>query len=127
MRPKRDGLNIVPFIDVMLVLLAIVLSVSTFIAQGGIKVELANSKNAVTLPNIDKALVISVDDSNNIYINNKISSINEVENSIKNINKDTFVEIKNDKNSKFETFISIIDVLKIHKHENFTIALEKNE
>ena len=62
MRPKRDGLNIVPFIDVMLVLLAIVLSVSTFIAQGGIKVELANSKNAVTLPNIDKALVISVDD-----------------------------------------------------------------
>lgn len=100
MRPKRDGLNIVPFIDVMLVLLAIVLSVSTFIAQGGIKVELANSKNAVTLPNIDKALVISVDDSNNIYINNKISSINEVENSIKNINKDTFVEIKNDKNSK---------------------------
>ncbi len=127
MRPKRDGLNIVPFIDVMLVLLAIVLSVSTFIAQGGIKVELANSKNAVTLPNIDKALVISVDDSNNIYINNKISSINEVENSIKNINKDTFVEIKNDKNSKFETFISIIDVLKTYKHENFTIALEKNE
>lgn len=127
MRPKRDGLNIVPFIDVMLVLLAIVLSVSTFIAQGGIKVELANSKNAVTLPNIDKVLVISVDDSNNIYINNKISSINEVENSIKNINKDTFVEIKNDKNSKFETFISIIDVLKTYKHENFTIALEKNE
>ena len=127
MRPKRDGLNIVPFIDVMLVLLAIVLSVSTFIAQGGIKVELANSKNAVTLPNIDKALVISVDDSNNIYINNKISSINEVENSNKNINKDTFVEIRNDKNSKFETFISIIDVLKTHKHENFTIALEKNE
>ncbi|WP_334096382.1 biopolymer transporter ExbD, partial [Helicobacter typhlonius] len=38
--PKKDGLNIVPFIDVMLVLLAIVLSVSTFIAQGQIKVEL---------------------------------------------------------------------------------------
>ena len=57
MRHKRDGLNIVPFIDIMLVLLAIVLSVSTFIAQSGIKVELANSKNAATLPNINKALI----------------------------------------------------------------------
>ncbi|MEE9104639.1 biopolymer transporter ExbD, partial [Helicobacter pylori] len=41
---RGDGLNIVPFIDIMLVLLAIVLSVSTFIAQGKIKVNLPNAK-----------------------------------------------------------------------------------
>lgn len=33
--PKKEPLNIVPFIDIMLVLLAMVLSISTFIAKGG--------------------------------------------------------------------------------------------
>lgn len=32
--PKKEPHNIVPFIDIMLVLLAMVLSVSTFIAKG---------------------------------------------------------------------------------------------
>ena len=43
----KGGLNIVPFIDIMLVLLAIVLSISTFIANGQIKVDLPTAKNAV--------------------------------------------------------------------------------
>ncbi|XNZ27661.1 biopolymer transporter ExbD [Helicobacter pylori] len=47
---RGDGLNVVPFIDIMLVLLAIVLSVSTFIAQGKIKVSLPNAKNAEKIP-----------------------------------------------------------------------------
>ena len=43
---RKDGLNIVPFIDVMLVLLAIVLSISTFIAQGNIPIDLPSSESA---------------------------------------------------------------------------------
>lgn len=44
--PKKEGLNVIPLIDIMLVLLAIVLSVSTFIAQGSIKIDLPNSESA---------------------------------------------------------------------------------
>ena len=59
---RGDGLNVVPFIDIMLVLLAIVLSISTFIAQGKIKVSLPNAKNAEkSQPNDQKVVVISVD------------------------------------------------------------------
>ena len=46
MKIKRaEGLNIIPLIDVMLVLLAIVLSVSTFIAQGKIPITLPQADN----------------------------------------------------------------------------------
>ena len=46
MKIKRgDGLNIVPFIDIMLVLLALVLSISTFVSQGKIKVEVPNASS----------------------------------------------------------------------------------
>ena len=56
--PRKDGLNIVPFIDVMLVLLAIVLSVSTFIAQGQIKVELPYASHNQQAKD-DKPIIIS--------------------------------------------------------------------
>lgn len=44
--PKKEPLNIVPFIDIMLVLLAMVLSISTFIAKGEITVALPKSQTA---------------------------------------------------------------------------------
>ena len=44
--PKKEPLNIVPFIDIMLVLLAMVLSISTFIAKGEIQINLPKSKTA---------------------------------------------------------------------------------
>jgi putative exbD/tolR family transport protein len=47
--PKKEPLNIVPFIDIMLVLLAMVLSVSTFIAKGEIPIALP-SREARRLP-----------------------------------------------------------------------------
>ena len=46
--PKKEPLNIVPFIDIMLVLLAMVLSISTFIAKGEIQINLPKSKSAAT-------------------------------------------------------------------------------
>ncbi len=42
--PKKEPLNIVPFIDIMLVLLAMVSSISTFIAKGEIKISLPASE-----------------------------------------------------------------------------------
>lgn len=47
--PKKEPLNIVPFIDIMLVLLAMVLSISTFIAKGEIKINLPASKRRLRL------------------------------------------------------------------------------
>ena len=40
-----DYMNVIPLVDVMLVLLTIVLTTSTFIATGAIKVELPGVKN----------------------------------------------------------------------------------
>ena len=43
-----DYINVIPFIDIMLVLLTIVLTTSTFIARGAIQIELPKaSKNQV--------------------------------------------------------------------------------
>ncbi|WRF54860.1 TonB system transport protein ExbD [Helicobacter pylori] len=122
---RGDGLNVVPFIDIMLVLLAIVLSVSTFIAQGKIKVSLPNAKNAEkSQPNDQKVVVISVDEHDNIFVDDKPTNLEALSAVIKQTDPKTLIDLKSDKSSRFETFISIMDILKEHNHENFSISTE---
>ena len=124
--PRRDGLNIVPFIDIMLVLLAIVLSVSTFIAQGHIKVNLPSSSSSQN-PHEDKKVTIKVDSESKIYLDDVAISEDELEKKIAALDKNDLVVLKNDKDSKFSSFISIMDVLKKAGHEKFAIVTEKEQ
>ncbi len=122
---RGDGLNVVPFIDIMLVLLAIVLSISTFIAQGKIKVSLPNAKNAEkSQPNDQKVVVISVDEHDNIFVDDKPTNLEALSTVVKQTDPKTLIDLKSDKSSRFETFISIMDILKEHNHENFSISTE---
>ncbi|WQS03321.1 TonB system transport protein ExbD [Helicobacter pylori] len=122
---RGDGLNVVPFIDIMLVLLAIVLSISTFIAQGKIKVSLPNAKNAEkSQPNDQKVVVISVDEHDNIFVDDKPTNLEALSAVVKQTDPKTLIDLKSDKGSRFETFISIMDILKEHNHENFSISTE---
>ncbi|AXP09314.1 TonB system transport protein ExbD [Campylobacter hepaticus] len=123
--PKNEGLNIIPFIDIMLVLLAIVLSISSFIAYGKIKINLPLSENATNINNEQKKLLISIDEKNLFYLNDALSPLNEINNVLSSLDKKTLVELKSDKNAKFESFIKIIDLLKAKEHENFQIITEK--
>ncbi len=122
---RGDGLNVVPFIDIMLVLLAIVLSISTFIAQGKIKVSLPNAKNAEkSQPNDQKVVVISVDEHDNIFVDDKPTTLEALSTVVKQTDPKTLIDLKSDKSSRFETFISIMDILKEHNHENFSISTQ---
>ncbi|EAH6341500.1 TonB system transport protein ExbD [Campylobacter jejuni] len=125
--PKNEGLNIVPFIDIMLVLLAIILSISTFIAHGKIEINLPVSENALSLNNDEKKLSISIDENNIFYLDDKTTDLKGLSDAISSLHKKTIVELKSDKNAKFESFVKIIDFLKAKEHENFQILTEKNK
>lgn len=119
--PRKDGLNVIPLIDVMLVLLAIVLSVSTFIAQGKIKVELPYASQ--TEQNKDeKPVTIAIDDKNIIYFDDKPIELEELKEELSKVDNKTLIQLKSDKDSKFESFIQIVDILKEKGHENFGIS-----
>lgn len=122
---KGEGLNIVPFIDIMLVLLAIVLSISTFIAQGKIKVEVPQADSAQQ-PKEEKRVVITVDAENKIYLDDKLTNLIDLRSSLASIDSKTLIELKSDKESKFDIFVKILDILKDKNHENFAISTRKN-
>ncbi len=123
--PKNEGLNIVPFIDIMLVLLAIILSISTFVAYGHIKVEPPKSQSARSLGDNDKKLLISIDEQDIFYLDDKTVSLEELEEKIAQLDEKVLVELKADKNSKFDSFIQVITMLKSKEHYNFQIITQQ--
>ncbi|MBZ7939111.1 TonB system transport protein ExbD [Campylobacter sp. W0014] len=125
--PKNEGLNIVPFIDIMLVLLAIVLSISTFIVQGKIQINLPKTESSMSLSDHEKKLLIGIDEKNVFYLDDKTANLEQIKEVISQLNQKTIVELKSDKNAKFESFVQIIDLLKNKGHENFQIITEKNK
>lgn len=119
--PKRDGLNVIPLIDVMLVLLAIVLSVSTFITQGQIKVQLPYA-NQHQKNKDEKPVTITIDSNNVVYFDEQAIEMVNLKEKVSKIDKNTLIQLKSDKDSKFESFIQIVDILKENGHENFGIS-----
>ena len=115
---KKDGLNIVPFIDIMLVLLAIVLSISTFIAQGKIAVDLPSAKSA---QQDEKKVSVVIDKDNKFFIDDVEISEDELKDKLNAVDIKTLIELKSDKNAKFDSFVKVIDILKEKGHENFAI------
>lgn len=124
MRVNKEGLNLVPFIDIMLVLLCIVLSVSTFIAEEKIAINLPKSENSVSIDDKQKVF-ISINETGEIFYNESLLSIDELKTKLSSISKDEIVILRSDENASYKHFVKIVDILKELKHENFAIATEK--
>ncbi|MCD8212958.1 MAG: TonB system transport protein ExbD [Campylobacter sp.] len=119
---RKDGLNIVPFIDIMLVLLAIVLSISTFIAQGNIPIDLPSSESAQQDREDKTKVSLIIDKDNKFFIDDVEVNPDELKQKLNDIDQKTLVELKSDKNSKFDSFVKVVDILKEKGHENFAIS-----
>lgn len=123
-RIKRgEGLNIVPFIDIMLVLLAIVLSISTFIVQGQIKIDIPQAKSKESKE--AKRIEILIDKSNQIYFENQPLDLQRLRERLEGVKKESLIVLVSDKESKFEGFVKILELLQEKGHENFAISTHK--
>ena len=123
--PKKEPLNIVPFIDNMLVLLAMVLSVSTFIAKGEIPISLPESRNAQAASKNADEVLIQVTGDGVMYWNGEEASAEGVNERLQGISRDVRLVLRIDRSTSFEHFIMLLDMIKGVHHENFVIAAEK--
>lgn len=123
--PKKEPLNIVPFIDIMLVLLAMVLSISTFIAKGEIPIDLPKA-NSASAPSANAApALLQIDAAGDIFWNDEKYKLERLDDVVRNLKPEERVLLRIDKAATFDRFIQVIDLFKTHGHENFTIAAEK--
>lgn len=109
---KFDQINVIPFIDIMLVLLAIVLLTATFISQGKIKVNLPESSTATALNAEDVTVSITIDENNEIFFNDHKRDLTSIRDDLNKLDKNQQIILKIDQKTPFEHFVTIGDVLR---------------
>ena len=117
---KYDSINIVPFIDIMLVLLVIVLTTATFIAKGTIPVDLSEGKSSKKAKN-QKSLTITIKKDGQIFFDKEQIFKSDISDRLKQYTKKSLISINCDKNTKFDNFVFVIDILKSGGYENLGI------
>ncbi|MDD5372017.1 MAG: TonB system transport protein ExbD [Sulfurimonas sp.] len=126
-KPKKrfDEINVVPFIDIMLVLLVMVLTTATFINQGIIPIELPEAK-ASKKEDSKKEITVYVNSKGELFIEKEKVDLKTLEAKLSAIPKDQTVVLRSDKESKFQDFVSVMDILKRLNHEQLYIITKEN-
>ncbi len=122
---KFDTINVVPFIDIMLVLLVIVLTTASFIQTGVIKLDLPTSTSQVK-EKPKKELRISIKKNGEIFFDKEKIEHEDVEKRLLEHSKETPIHLYSDKESQFNNFVFILDILKKNEYENLGIVTKND-
>ncbi len=120
MKPMST-MNVIPFIDVMLVLLAIVLTTATFVAQGRIPVNLPSAVSADPLtpkPSVE----ITVADNGTLFVDGRMWERNALAAFLTTLERHTQIRLKVDEEVAFRYFVGVIDQLKAAGLSNVSIV-----
>ena len=117
-------INIVPFVDVMLVLL-IIFMITAPILQSGIEVNLPKTKTVKEIN--EERLVVTIDRAQLIYLGNDPVNIHDLGNKLRgqmrNPQNDA-VFLRCDETVPFGTFATVVDALRTSGIENVSVVTE---
>jgi len=105
-----DYINVIPFIDVMLVLLTIVLTTSTFAVTGLIPVELPKVAGKHEPATVTQ--VVAIDKEGTVFYQGKPITLPVLKARIATIPKETPFLIRADKDIHLQGFVEVLDLIK---------------
>ncbi|WP_373779182.1 TonB system transport protein ExbD [Glaesserella sp.] len=122
---KFDEINIIPFIDIMLVLLAIVLVTASFISQGKIQVNVPKATTTQTMKADELAKLLTITEKNEFFYNDKPIDREQLNTEIATWDKTQKVTLKVDAAVTFEKFVELTDLLAANEIKNVAIVTKK--
>lgn len=129
MKMKRiDTINVIPFIDIMLVLLVMVLTTATFIKTGVIPVDLPDAKGSAAEHKPSELKLMIQKDGTLLMGEEKTPiSLEQFEQNVVAGGKEMTVVLYSDKEAAFQNFVGVMDVLKRLGHEQLYIVTDKQQ
>ncbi len=118
-----DSINVVPFIDIMLVLLTIVLATATFVKTGVIPIALPESTYSETAV---ETVTISISSDGVFYYEDKRVDIAQLKSVFVSLSKDSNITVRADKESSVQFFAELMGVLQELGFEKVNLQTEKS-
>lgn len=107
MERELNQINVIPLVDVMLVLLVIVLTTATFISTGQVPVELAKAKEAGD--HKDVPLVITLTSDGRMFLNDQPVEGEGLKMVLGPHPRESFVVVRADRVTVLERFVNVVD------------------
>jgi len=120
-RERFDKMNVVPFIDIVLVLLVIVLATASFVNNKTIKIDLPSASSQKKEDR--KNIIIAIDKDGKYSYGKEELLLESIKQKLSELDpkKDT-VSLHTDKKTDFHYFVDIIDFMKEKGFENISIV-----
>ncbi|MEN9433597.1 MAG: TonB system transport protein ExbD [Pseudomonadota bacterium] len=122
---RFDQINMIPFIDIMLVLLAIVLTTATFVSQGLIEVNLPEAKQVTETRGDEVPVQIAINVQNQLYIQEQVITFEQLTERLNAYQADEMIVLRIDKGVPFEQFVKVLDALKSRPFKNVSIQAQQ--
>lgn len=118
---RIDTINVIPFIDIMLVLLAIVLTTATFISRGVIEVDYPESAaTAGAAP--EDSFEISITADGLLYVGAAVRTAEELGAELDALAAATPVVLGVDREAPFGSFFGVVDLLRQRGMDNLSVV-----
>ncbi|HAP39113.1 MAG: biopolymer transporter ExbD [Nitrospira sp.] len=105
-----DQINVIPLVDVMLVLLVIVLTTATFITTGQVPVQLAKAKESGDRK--DVPLVITLTAEGSLFMNDQPVPPDGLRIVLNSQSRDSSVLVRADRVTVLDRFVSVVDEIR---------------
>jgi biopolymer transport protein ExbD len=107
MERELNQINVIPLVDVMLVLLVIVLTTATFISTGQIPVDLAKAKEAGDRRDVPVIITMTAD--GRLFLNDHPVPDDGLQIVLTNHPRESQVVVRADRVTMLERFVSVVD------------------
>jgi biopolymer transport protein ExbD len=128
MRMKRfDTINVIPLIDVMLVLLAIVLTTASFIVKDNLQIDLPATQHTETYvpPKEQPPMQFNIDAGNRLFLGGTPLTVDALHTHLQGLSNEQPIVVQVDKQAHFESFVALIDALKQYNLTNLSILTRR--
>ncbi|MGD9850597.1 MAG: ExbD/TolR family protein [Nitrospirales bacterium] len=124
MERELNQINVIPLVDVMLVLLVIVMTTATFITTGQIPVDLAKAKESGTRK--DTPLVVTLTAEGKIFLNDRPMNRPDLLLALQSHAKDSLILVRADRVIVLERFVEVVDEVRGIGFEHISLEVVRS-
>ncbi len=120
---ELNQINVIPLVDVMLVLLVIVLTTATFISTGQIPVDLAQADTTSASPS--EPITITITSSGEIFLDGAQLPQEAILSELQRFSPETLVLVRADRVIQLERFVDVVDDVRGAGLTKISLAVEQ--
>jgi len=117
-----ESMNVIPLVDVMLVLLTIVLTTSTFIAMGAIPLQLPQAENG-DAP-MQRCITVEIDSRGQLFLDGEQLSLSIMEKRLASKDKKLPISVRADRRTMLQNFVGVMDMVKAQGFKSVSLQTE---